>query len=146
MQRPPYDELGGAAFFVALVDAFYRRVEHDAVLRPMYPADLTESRHWLAVFLGQYFGGPQEYSEAKGHPRLRMRHVHLAIGRAERDAWFDAMSGAVDELAVAEPLRSAMLEYFDRSADWMINTEDTPPEPERRLTLGTKPDPTPDAS
>jgi hemoglobin len=146
VQRPPYDELGGDAFFVALVDAFYRRVDTDPVLRPMYPEDLTQSRHWLAVFLGQYFGGPQAYSEAKGHPRLRMRHVHLAIGRAERDAWYDAMHAAVDELGVAEPLRSAMLEYFDRSADWMINTEDTPAEPTRTVHLGTKPDPTPEPS
>ena len=123
MSASAYEQLGGLPFFERLVDAFYRRVEDDAVLRPLYPDDLSDSRHWLTLFLTQYFGGPGDYSAAKGHPRLRMRHVHLAIGTAERDAWYDAMAAAVDELAVAEPLRSAMLEYFDRSADWMINTD-----------------------
>ncbi len=123
MTESVYEAVGGAAFFDDLVAAFYRRVELDAVLRPMYPEDLTDSRRWLALFLGQYFGGPTLYSDVKGHPRLRMRHVHLTIGAAERDAWYGAMQAAVDELAVAEPLRSAMLEYFDRSADWMINSE-----------------------
>ncbi len=105
----------------ALVDSFYARVEHDAVLRPLYPDDLTDSRRHLALFLSQYFGGPATYSDQRGHPRLRMRHAHVAIGPAERDAWFAAMAAALDDVAVAEPARSAMLEYFAGSADWMMN-------------------------
>ena len=122
-----FNELGGTPFFSDLVAAFYRRVEVDPVLRPMYPEDLTDSHHWLTLFLQQYFGGPGDYSEAKGHPRLRMRHGHLRIGMAERDAWFAAMAGALDELSVPEPLNSAMLEYFTTSADWMINHDDQAP-------------------
>ena len=124
MSETIYEAAGGEPFFVALVDGFYRRVETDPILRPMYPAELTESRHWLASFLAQYWGGPQAYSDAKGHPRLRMRHVHVKIDTAARDAWFGAMAGALAELDVADEIRGAMLEYFARSADWMINAED----------------------
>jgi hemoglobin len=105
----------------ALVAAFYTRVERDPVLRPLYPADLADSRRHLALFLAQYFGGPTTYSEERGHPRLRMRHAHIRIGPAERDAWFSAMAAALDDVAIDEPARSAMLEYFSGSADWMIN-------------------------
>jgi len=116
-----FEAVGGQAGMDALVDAFYDRVERDAVLRPLYPDDLADSRRHLALFLGQYFGGPTTYSEQRGHPRLRMRHAHLSIGKAERDAWYSAMAAALDDVAVAEPARSAMLEYFTGSADWMIN-------------------------
>lgn len=124
MRRQPvsvYELVGGQAGMEALVDAFYERVDRDAVLRPLYPDDLTDSRRHLALFLAQYFGGPTTYSEQRGHPRLRMRHAHIAIGQAERDAWYSAMAAALDDVAVAEPSRSAMLEYFAGSADWMIN-------------------------
>ena len=117
-----FEQLGGPPFFESLVGAFYVRVERDIALRAMYPADLSGSKHWLALFLQQYFGGPGEYSEAKGHPRLRMRHAHLAIDVAARDSWFGAMAGALEDVGVDEPLRGAMLEYFTTSADWMINT------------------------
>lgn len=128
MSETIYEAVGRDAFFDALVDAFYRRVSTDPVLRPLYPTDLGPSAHWLAAFLVQYFGGPAAYSEAKGHPRLRMRHVHLRIGRAERDAWYAAMAAALDDVGggLDRAVRSAMLEYFAKSADWMINADDDP--------------------
>jgi len=116
-----YQLVGEQAGMDALVAAFYARVERDHVLRPLYPDDLTNSRRHLALFLAQYFGGPGTYSAERGHPRLRMRHAHIAIGPAERDAWYAAMAAALEEVAVEEPARSAMLEYFAGSADWMIN-------------------------
>lgn len=126
-----YDLVGGTAFFDALVGDFYARVEHDPVLRPLYPADLRPSRDGLASFLVQYFGGPADYSARNGHPRLRMRHAHIAIGVAERDAWYEAMAAALDTVsggtgpALDPAVRSAMLEYFARSADWMMNAQTT---------------------
>ena len=66
MDETLYDALGGADFFVRLVDAFYERVALDEVLRPMYPEDLTESRRHLALFLAQYWGGPPTYQRSAG--------------------------------------------------------------------------------
>ena len=61
------------------------------VLRPVYPEDLEPGKRALALFLGQYWGGPPEYSAEKGHPRLRMRHAPFAIGEPQRDAWLASM-------------------------------------------------------
>ena len=107
-----------------MVADFYGAVDHDSVLRPLYPSDLADSKQWLALFLSQYFGGPGDYSEAKGHPRLRMRHAHIKIGRPERDAWLNAMAAAVEHSGITDPHRGAMLEYFTTSADWMMNHDD----------------------
>lgn len=119
-----YEAVGGDAYFTALVDRFYERVETDELLRPMYPADLDGARERLALFLIQYWGGPTTYSDARGHPRLRMRHNPYAVDSAARDAWLRAMIDAVDADPPEEPVRSALLEYFVRSADFMRNTPD----------------------
>ena len=119
-----YEAVGGDAYFTALVDRFYERVETDELLRPMYPADLNGARERLALFLIQYWGGPTTYSDARGHPRLRMRHNPYAVDSAARDAWLRAMIDAVDADPPEEPVRRALLEYFVRSADFMRNTPD----------------------
>ena len=83
-----YDEIGGHPTFVALVGGFYRRVADDPVLRPLYPEDdLGPAEIRFRMFLEQYWGGPRTYSDQRGHPRLRMRHLPFVIGVAERDAW-----------------------------------------------------------
>ena len=73
-------------------------VAGDPVLRPLYPEDMGPSERHLALFLGQYWGGPTTYSDQRGHPRLRMRHAPFAVGPAERDAWYRHMAEAVGRL------------------------------------------------
>jgi hemoglobin len=96
-------------------------VAGDPVLRPLYPEDLAESREHLALFLAQYFGGPPRYSEKRGHPRLRMRHLPFPIGPRERDAWIAHMESAVEAVAIPSPAREVMLDYFRRTADFLVN-------------------------
>jgi hemoglobin len=116
-----YELVGGQETFVRLADTFYRRIETDPFLRPMFPADLAGASERLALFLIQYFGGPTTYSERRGHPRLRMRHIPFSIGQAERDAWLGHMLAAIDLVGIAEPARTQMRDYFERSATFMIN-------------------------
>jgi hemoglobin len=120
-----FEAVGGERFFVDLVERFYARVAADPLLRPLYPADLTESIQHMALFLQQYWGGPGTYSEQRGHPRLRQRHMPFVITEAERDAWFGHMASALDSLVVEQgtprELEAQLLEYFARSADFMVN-------------------------
>lgn len=121
-----YKALGGMPFFDQLVERFYRGVQADLLLRPLYPDDLTESKRHLALFLAQYWGGPTTYSDDRGHPRLRMRHAPFAIGDAERDAWLRHMAAALDSLLdehdVHPVVEAKLLDYFAMAADAMINT------------------------
>ena len=53
----PFEQFGGEPFFTALVAAFYERVAHDPILRPMYPeGDLGPAQRRLTLFLEQYWG------------------------------------------------------------------------------------------
>jgi hemoglobin len=120
-----YEAVGGQAFFDELVARFYRGVADDPLLRPMYPDDLTDPARHLALFLGQYWGGPSTYGDERGHPRLRMRHAPFVIAEPERDAWLRHMSAALDSLVVEHQIHPAiearMLDYFGMAADGMVN-------------------------
>lgn len=120
---PPtvYEQVGGQPFFDRLVERFYRGVEADPVLRPMYPDDLAESHRTLSWFLAQYWGGPPDYSAERGHPRLRMRHAPFTIGQVERDHWFAHMAEAVRAESLPADIERAMLDYFEAAATAMIN-------------------------
>ena len=121
MENPTVYSLLGDEPFAVLVDAFYRGVESDPILRPMYPEDLSQAKEHLFLFLTQFFGGPRRYDALRGHPRLRMRHLPFSIGAAERDAWLTHMRSAVDEARIPEPARQAMLDYFDHAAHFLVN-------------------------
>jgi hemoglobin len=120
-----FDRVGGEQFFFDLIDSFYLGVAGDPLLRPLYPEDLTEPKHHLALFLVQYWGGPPTYNEQRGHPRLRMRHVPFVIGPTERDAWLRHMLGAVDQMAVtgdlSAPDAKELRDYFEMAARSLVN-------------------------
>ena len=122
------DEGGAPQAFAELTRRFYEGIENDPVIRPMYPADLTEGRENLALFLMQYFGGPAAYAEKRGHPRLRMRHLPFSIGVAERDAWLRHMNAAIDVTPVFAPVADLMKAYFANAADFMRNKNEEQPQ------------------
>jgi hemoglobin len=121
-----YELAGGDAPFRLLVDNFYARIERDPLLRPLFPADLGPGKEGQFLFITQYFGGPARYNEQRGHPRLRMRHAPFTIGQAERDAWAGHMLAAIDEAGFVEPARSALREYCERAATFLINANANP--------------------
>ncbi len=116
-----FERVGGADWFDALAHRFYDGAAADPVLRPLYPEDLEPGRVHLRDFLIQYWGGPQTYSEGRGHPRLRMRHVPFVIGPAERDAWFTHMADAVRAGGLSPEDEAQMLDYFAMAATHLIN-------------------------
>jgi len=118
-----YDQVGGHDTFQRLVDAFYRGVAADPLLRPMYPEeDLGPASDRLRMFLEQYWGGPTTYGELRGHPRLRQRHMPFKVNPDARDHWLGHMRTALDELQLP-PLQDATLwAYLERAAYAMVNT------------------------
>jgi hemoglobin len=117
----PFQRWGGQPFFDALVEQFYVGVTTDPLLRPMYPADLTESKTHLALFLGQYWGGPEVYNQVRGHPRLRMRHAPFVIGRTEAESWMRHMTAAVDAMDMTPDDRTELLDYLAMAARSLQN-------------------------
>lgn len=122
-QQSLYELVGGEETFRRMVDVFYARVEADPDLRPLFPDDLEAGKRWQFLFLSQFFGGPAQYAEERGHPRLRMRHMPFVIDQRARDLWLKHMLAAMDEVGIQEPMHSMMTDYFVRASQHMINKD-----------------------
>lgn len=121
MEETLYDRVGGMDFFRELVRRFYEGVASDEVLRPMYPDDLEPGIEHLALFFGQYWGGPPDYMELRGHPRLKMRHAPYKITKRARDAWLEHMLAAVDQMEMGPGDRAELVAYLDMAARSLRN-------------------------
>jgi hemoglobin len=127
-----FEAMGGHATFARLVHRFYQGVREDELLAPMYPQDDWEgAEERLTMFLEQYWGGPTTYSQRRGHPMLRRRHMPFEVTPAARDRWLAHMRVGVDELGLAPELEAALWDYLERAAHAMVNT----PEPGRRSLI-----------
>ena len=125
-----YEAVGGSPTFRALVSRFYAGVATDPILRPMYPEqDLGPAEERLRMFLEQYWGGPRTYSERRGHPRLRMRHVPFAIGEREQMAWLARMREALDFVDLPPERSEQMWRYLEAAAASLRNRWDDTDQP-----------------
>ena len=125
-EKTLYEQVGGADGLRALVDRFYQLMDvlpEAKGIRDLHPAELTGSADKLYKFLSGFLGGPPLYVNEHGHPRLRARHLPFPIGVDERDQWLLCMETALQELVVAEGLRSTLVNYFQRTADHMRNRD-----------------------
>lgn len=117
-----YTKVGGEDFFKKLVTEFYKGIETDPILRPMYPeGDLQPAIRRLTMFLIQYWGGPATYTEERGHPRLRMRHAEFFIDETARDAWLKHMLAAVELQRMEKELHDELVTYLVQVAHFLVN-------------------------
>lgn len=132
----PYELFGGHEFFEKLVHSFYSKVPHDPILSKMYPEKDYEGAEWrLRSFLEQYWGGPETYSEQRGHPRLRMRHAGYHIDTAARTQWLTLMGQAVQEQGMHPELEAELWKYLVAAAYGMQNVPDESPENPTEIPL-----------
>ena len=75
----------------------------------------------LREFLIQRFGGPDHYSQRRGHPRLRMRHAPFKIDQAGRNRWIELMESALAEAQLPPEAEPALRKFFHDAATFMIN-------------------------
>ena len=124
-QETFYEAIGGRATIELIVDVFYQGVAQDEVLKPMYPEDdLGPAAERLTMFLEQYWGGPTDYSQQRGHPRLRMRHADYVVNTDARDRWLKHFREGLDAARLEPELDAQFWAYVQHAANFMINSQD----------------------
>lgn len=117
----------GEAGFRRLVAAFYRRVPQDDLLGLLYPPeDLQGAEDRLRGFLIFRFGGPDNYVQERGHPKLRMRHAPFAINQATRDRWVSLMDEAIREADLPAEAVPILQSFLGEVATFLINRDSRP--------------------
>ena len=95
--------------------------------------DRVRAEERLLLFLEQYWGGPKTYSESRGHPRLRMRHMPFPVTPQARDRWLVHMMAGVDAAELSPEWDAALRDYLERAAHSLVNTMDDPSTPPSTL-------------
>jgi len=117
-----YDKLG-ADLLKRLVDTFYDFVFEDEKLKELFsksPKEVIKQKQFL--FLTQFLGGPQLYSQTYGHPQLRARHLPHQVTESGAIAWLHCMSRAINTLPISETLKDELFAAFPKAAFHMVNT------------------------
>ena len=119
-----YEQMGGAPAIDRLVEAFYANMDslpEARKIRALHAPDLSQLKADLKNYFSEWTGGPALYSPVKGHPRMRQRHMGVAIGAAERDAWMLCMTKALEETVANPEARASFHQSVEKLADWMRN-------------------------
>lgn len=108
---------GGNEAIGRMIDAFYDRVEADAMLSPYFPGGVTaEHRLHVTWWWCEVFGGESTYSdELGGYERMVAHHRDLGITPEHRRHFVETMSLAADDAALPDDpeFRSALLAYLE---------------------------------
>jgi len=121
-ERSLFQAVGGEEGCRRLSEAFYARVAVDPVLRPFFPGKTMHCAiNAFAAFLVQFLGGPSEASQGRWWLSLRESHMRFTIGAKERNAWMANMQEALDSVDIREPVRSALLAFFEHFSSYVVN-------------------------
>ena len=123
----PFDRLGveGAR---ALAARFYDHMDaNEPALVAVHRMDESKTkvasgvREAFALFLVEWLGGPNEYSAKHCHPRLRMRHAHVPVTVAMRDAWLRSMNVALAHPSITPDTRAFLEQKLSELAEFLRN-------------------------
>ncbi|QRR01038.1 globin domain-containing protein [Dyadobacter sandarakinus] len=117
-----YERIGGDEALRQLTDCFYDLVfEHELISR-LFKSDKELIKTKQRLFLTQFLGGPELYSDVYGHPRMRARHLPHTITEDDAIAWLQCMSQAVGSLPISKDLKDELFNRFPRTAFFMVNS------------------------
>jgi hemoglobin len=112
-----FDWAGGADAFRRLVDAFYDRVERDALLSPLFPGGVHEDhRAHVTMWWVEVFGGPADYTASLGgYERMLAHHRGLGVTPDQRFRFASLMSLAADDAELPDDpeFRAAFVGYVE---------------------------------
>jgi hemoglobin len=127
----PYQAFGSREAVLQLVERFYDIMERTepalAALHEMEGGKISrQNRERFGLFLLGWLGGPDDYVQQHGHPRLRMRHMRVSVDTAMRDAWLRCMFSALDEQTLDGTTQGFLRQRLTEVAEFLRNVEETP--------------------
>lgn len=121
MEDSLYDMVGDEKLR-QLLDEFYDRVFTNPQISHLFRTDKDLIKEKQRLFLTQFFGGPDLYSERYGHPKLRARHLPHPISEQDAAAWLSCMSEALTKIDLPEHVKDEMFKRLVPTAMFMVNS------------------------
>jgi hemoglobin len=111
-----YEWAGGGEALERLTELFYEKVRADELLEPVFRGMDAHHPQYVAMWLGEVFGGPPRYTEERGgYPHMLAQHRGLELTEAMRRRWVQLICDAADdaELPSDPEFRSAFVAYIE---------------------------------
>ena len=112
-----YEWAGGRAGMSRLINSFYDRVEQDELLRPFFPNGVSPAhRSHVMAWWSEVLGGPAQYTQMGGYPRMLAHHLDLNVTPEQRRRFVSLLSLAADDAGLPDDpeFRAAIVGY----AEW----------------------------
>lgn len=123
-----FEWAGGMPALDQLTSVFYAHVRVDSVLGPVFAHMDARHPHFVAQFIAEVLGGPQDYSaERGGHPHMIRAHLERHLTETQRQAWLALLLRSADEVGLpSDPeFRSALVAYLEWGSRLaVINSQD----------------------
>ncbi len=111
-----YDWIGGTDALNALTKTFYKRVNADDLLGPVFSKmDENHPAH-VAAFIGEVFGGPKSYSlNHGGHPEMIRHHLNRHLTEAQTRRWMALLQDTYEAMDVPHDpeFASSLVAYLE---------------------------------
>jgi len=111
-----YEWAGGAEALERLTEAFYVEVLKDDLIGPLFAGMDPGHPRYVAMWLGEVFGGPSRYTEERGgYHHMVTEHLGKAITEPQRRRWVNLLMDAADRVDLpADPeFRAAFASYIE---------------------------------
>ena len=125
-ETTPYYRIGGEEKVRELANRFYDVMETDPLaseLLAMHPMPLDRIRHVFFLYLSLWMGGPDDYQQQFGHPRLRARHLPFNVTPALKEQWMYCMRKAIFSTTDDIMLANKLLQALEQLSNHMINSK-----------------------
>ena len=124
MSETLYEVIGREKLHLLLND-FYDRIFSNELLAPIFSgSERSEVQNKQFLFISQFLGGPLEYNEQFGPPKMRQRHSPHKITPKAKDEWLKCMKEAVLAQDWEDRLKEVFYNIFPPIAPHMVNSED----------------------
>lgn len=119
-----YAQIGGDDGLRDLTSRFYQLMDElpeAAACRKIHPPSLQDSEEKLFEYLSGWLGGPPLFTEKRGPPMLRQRHLHAKVGTEEIAGWLLCFRQAWRETVHNPALTETVMPRVEALAQHMQN-------------------------
>jgi len=117
-----YEEIGQERLFQT-IDRFYDILFTTSSIKHLFNSEMQVSiRNKQKLFLTQFLGGPQLYTQEFGHPKMKLRHMPHEVTNEAKDEWLRCMKLGIDSMEFENGLGDALYNCFPQVANHMVNS------------------------
>ena len=123
--RQIYGLMGEENIFKMLED-FYMELEKSEIRR-LFPKNMQKASRRNALFFVQILGGPPLYSQARGEPKMRERHLPFKIDEKARLIWiscFHKILESSEKYNLPKEHLKGFKAFLERFSLWMVNQKE----------------------